>query len=48
MKESEQDPNDPKAWESEIKNTGLGVAIIYQDGSLLDWGRVGGGTFVVE
>ena len=47
-RDSEQDPNDPKAWENEISKADLGDAIIYSDGSLLEGGRDGGGAVVME
>lgn len=46
-KSSEQDPNDPGGWETEIQKAGAGVAYIYSDGSPLESGVVGGGAYVV-
>ena len=38
------DPEDPDAWEAEIK-AGIGGAFVFSDGSLLENGNVGGGAF---
>ena len=57
-KGSEQDAEDPEAWENEIGKAGIGGAYVYSDGSLLEsgnrdgidngeGGNVGGGAFVV-
>ena len=46
-KGSEQDPNDPEAWEKEIGEAGRGGTYIFSDGSLLESGNVGGGAFIV-
>ena len=52
-KGSEQDPDDPEAWEKEIQKAGRGSAYVFWDGSLLEnkkrngGGIVGGRTFTV-
>ena len=47
-KGSEQDPEDPEAWEKEIGKAGIGVAYIFSDGSLLESGNVRGEAFIEE
>ena len=42
-----KDPKDPEEWEKEIGKAGIGVAYIFSDGSLLESGNVGGGSFIV-
>ena len=37
-KGSEQDPDDPDAWEMEIRRVGVGGALVFSDGSLLEGG----------
>ena len=38
----ETDPEDPDAWEDEIRKAGIGGAFVFSDGSLLENGKVGG------
>ena len=47
-KGSEQNPNDQDAWEREIRRAGVGGALVFSDGSLLEGGVVGGGAFVMR
>ena len=44
-KGSEQDPDDPDEWETEIRRAGVGGALVFSDGSLLEGGVVGGIVF---
>ena len=46
-KGSEQDSDNPEAWEKETGKAGKGGAHIFSDGSLLESGSVGGGAFIV-
>ena len=47
-KGSDNDPEDPDAWEKEIGKTGIGGAYVFSDGSLLENGNVGGGALSWE
>ena len=47
-KDSQDDPKNPDAWEKEISRIGKGCAYVYSDGSLLEGGKMGGGSFIVR
>ena len=42
------DPEDPEAWDAEIRKAGIGGTFEFSDGSLLESGKVGGGAFVID